>query len=257
MSSSFPPVCRIAGRSSLSSPFRGDDIIFSNSITYFAFFKCDKCKEALNIWELCNLNADSEFIKIEKDKNGKERIICKSKNKNNNNKVCDGIFQPKLKFRFGEELFNQRDAFNLSNKRKTSLFKEIKLLLPSELKQKLFQITKNLNSNEQLDIENLRFIFPNVFWSLIFYFDLNNIDKTFMIPYLDFNANKALETPIKDSIKILDPKKGKVYGCAMWRDGENLIVRGKIAFLGRNQTWLPDETMKDTTPFVPHKPKLK
>ena len=39
--------------------------------------------------------------------------------------------------------------------------------------------------------------------------------------------------------KILDPKKGKVYSCEMWRDGENLVVRGKIAFLGRNQTWLP------------------
>ncbi len=39
--------------------------------------------------------------------------------------------------------------------------------------------------------------------------------------------------------KILDPKKGKVYSCEMWRDGDNLIVRGKIAFFGRNQTWLP------------------
>ena len=42
-----------------------------------------------------------------------------------------------------------------------------------------------------------------------------------------------------DGGKILDPKKGKVYSCEMWRDGENLIVRGKIAFLGCNQTWLP------------------
>ena len=33
-----------------------------------------------------------------------------------------------------------------------------------------------------------------------------------------------------DGGKILDPKKGKVYSCEMWRDGENLIVRGKIAF---------------------------
>lgn len=36
---------------------------------------------------------------------------------------------------------------------------------------------------------------------------------------------------------ILDPKKGKIYGCELWREGDNLIVRGKIAFLGRNQTW--------------------
>ena len=57
--------------------------------------------------------------------------------------------------------------------------------------------------------------------------------------------------------EILDPKKGKVYGCMMWRDGDNLIVRGKIAFLGRNQTWLPDDTIQETAPFVPHKPRLK
>ena len=56
--------------------------------------------------------------------------------------------------------------------------------------------------------------------------------------------------------EILDPKKGKVYGCEMWRDGENLIVRGKIAFLGRNQTWLPHTEM--TLPaFKPVLPTLK
>ena len=57
--------------------------------------------------------------------------------------------------------------------------------------------------------------------------------------------------------KILDPQKGKVYGCAIWRDGENLIVRGKIAFFGRNQTWLPNKTFKgDGKPLTPKKPKV-
>ena len=58
--------------------------------------------------------------------------------------------------------------------------------------------------------------------------------------------------------EILDPKKGKVYGCEIWREGDNLIVRGKIAFLGRNQTWfLNKDYQGDTTPPVPHKPRLK
>ncbi len=55
--------------------------------------------------------------------------------------------------------------------------------------------------------------------------------------------------------EILDPQKGKVYGCEIWREGEKLIVRGKIAFLGRNQTWLPNTTFKGTndvpTPKIP------
>lgn len=57
--------------------------------------------------------------------------------------------------------------------------------------------------------------------------------------------------------EILDPQKGKVYGCAIWRDGENLVVRGKIAFFGRNQTWIPNKTFKgDGKPLTPKKPKL-
>lgn len=57
--------------------------------------------------------------------------------------------------------------------------------------------------------------------------------------------------------EILDPQKGKVYGCAIWREGENLVVRGKIAFFGRNQTWLPNKTFKDAgKPLTPKKPKL-
>lgn len=57
--------------------------------------------------------------------------------------------------------------------------------------------------------------------------------------------------------EVLDPQKGKVYGCEVWRKGENLIVRGKIAFLGRNQTWLPNKTSeaKVENP-VPKKPAL-
>ena len=59
--------------------------------------------------------------------------------------------------------------------------------------------------------------------------------------------------------EILDPKKGKVYGCEIWREGDKLIVRGKIAFLGRNQTWLPNHELKIESEalLIPNKPKLE
>lgn len=59
--------------------------------------------------------------------------------------------------------------------------------------------------------------------------------------------------------EILDPQKGKVYGCEIWRDGEDLIVRGKIAFLGRNQTWKKntDFQPKSDEKITPKKPKIK
>jgi uncharacterized protein (DUF2147 family) len=58
--------------------------------------------------------------------------------------------------------------------------------------------------------------------------------------------------------KILDPQKGKVYGCEIWRENNVLIVRGKIAFLGRNQTWLSNTDFKPTEAeaLLPKKPNL-
>lgn len=59
--------------------------------------------------------------------------------------------------------------------------------------------------------------------------------------------------------KILDPAKGKQYTCEIWKEGNNLIVRGKIGPFGRNQTWIPatqtENLSKDS--LVPHIPTLK
>lgn len=46
--------------------------------------------------------------------------------------------------------------------------------------------------------------------------------------------------------KILDPQSGKTYGCEIWKEGSDLIVRGKIAFLGRNQTWKKKPSFRPT-----------
>ena len=184
-----------------------EDAIFSNSIIFYAYFKCDKCNFSINLCELCNLSEDTLTIKLNKNKNGHEKLFCKRKLKNG--KICDGVFEPKLKFRYGEELFNQKDINNLMNKRKTSVIKEIKLLFPSELKQQLMQIASNLHKKEKFNLESFRFNFPNVFWSLLFYFDLNNIDKTFLLPYLNFDANKVFDNSLNENIKYINSKKNE------------------------------------------------
>jgi uncharacterized protein (DUF2147 family) len=38
--------------------------------------------------------------------------------------------------------------------------------------------------------------------------------------------------------KILDPQKGNVYNSELWIEKGNLVVRGKLLFFGRNQTWV-------------------
>ena len=63
--------------------------------------------------------------------------------------------------------------------------------------------------------------------------------------------------------EILDPEHGRIYGAEVWRKGENLIVRGKVLFLGRNQTWPPanendfptDFKKPDLTNMIPAIPR--
>ena len=42
--------------------------------------------------------------------------------------------------------------------------------------------------------------------------------------------------------KILDPEKGKEYTAELWREDEDLIVRGELWIFGKNITWHPATT---------------
>ena len=65
--------------------------------------------------------------------------------------------------------------------------------------------------------------------------------------------------------KILDPENGKIYRAELWRDDENLVVRGKLFLFFRSQTWLPalssdfpkDFKMPDLSKLVPKIPEVK
>lgn len=65
--------------------------------------------------------------------------------------------------------------------------------------------------------------------------------------------------------KIMDPEKGRIYGAEMWRHNNNLVVRGKLLFFGRNQIWQPVAEREftgrfkkpDLRTFVPAIPRVK
>jgi len=65
--------------------------------------------------------------------------------------------------------------------------------------------------------------------------------------------------------KIIDPRKGGIYNAEVWRDGADLIIRGKLMFFGKNTTWLPvskedfpaNFKMPDVSTFVPVIPQGK
>ena len=65
--------------------------------------------------------------------------------------------------------------------------------------------------------------------------------------------------------KIIDPRKGGIYNSEVWRDGDDLIIRGKLLFFGKNTTWYPvskgdfpaNFKLPDVSTFVPLIPEGK
>jgi hypothetical protein len=172
-----------------------DDFIFSNKVLFYAYFICKKCNGIINLGKFCT---DLKSLKMEKIDNDKEAIKCNHKTKEG--KICDNLCEQNFKFRFGEELFNQKITINQNFRYFTSIPSSINLKSPTELKNCLLKIATNIKNEDKFDIENFRFIYPDLFWSLIWYFDLNNIDKTFMLPYENIVKNidsKAKNNNIK------------------------------------------------------------
>lgn len=72
---------------------------------------------------------------------------------------------------------------------------------------------------------------------------------------LDFIWDLEKEGPKYVNGVILDPEKGDEYVAEAWIENGNLIMRGKILFMGKNQTW-PPATDADFPPGF-KKPDLK
>ena len=56
--------------------------------------------------------------------------------------------------------------------------------------------------------------------------------------------------------RILDPKKGKIYKCELWKEKDgSLTVRGKIGPFGRSQKWLWEKGADAKTKLIPSIPE--
>ena len=183
-----------------------DDFIFSNNVLFYSYFICKKCNGIINLGKCCS---DLNTLKMEKDNNsGLERIKCNNKNKEG--KICDNLCEQNFKYRFGEELFNQKMGINQNYRYFTSIPCSIILLSPTEIKNNLLQLELNKKKEDKFDIVNFRFNYPDIFWSLIWYFDINNIDKSFMLPYENIVKNADSKEPnnnIKYVYNAFDLKK--------------------------------------------------
>lgn len=82
---------------------------------------------------------------------------------------------------------------------------------------------------------------------------------------LVYNLHQEEDDDSKYKGHIVDPEEGKVYKCEVWRDGDNLIVRGEVWVFGRNEVWPrakpsdfpPNFKLPDTKKFVPVIPQVQ
>ncbi len=104
-----------------------------------------------------------------------ERCTHKSKD----GKSCDYYNCLRLKFRYGAELFNPKlSKFSSCNDL------NITLLSTSSLKEKLFELSKSCkDSGKKINIDLFKKEHPLEFWNCIWYFELNEIDISFILPY--------------------------------------------------------------------------
>ena len=174
------------------------DTIFSNNILFHGYIKCSACKNILNLKKICS---DLSLLKTKKENSENEKIKCLGKI---GDKPCNNYIEPKLKFKFGEELFNQKLYMDKANKFATSVFKCINFMSPTEIKKKLLEITSFKKTIVNLDIENFRFNFPDIFWNIIWYFELFKIDKSFFLPYDRYKKSSYKNLEIQNHIHFLD-----------------------------------------------------
>ena len=149
-----------------------DDKILSEDVIFYAYGYCKSCNEYINLMNLC-----SDLFQLKtKTEGGKDYFKCPNKHQKNNNEYIPF----KIGLNFGVELFNLKLKTN--NRQSTASSYVIELLSPSTIKKKLLKIAKDLGDNK-FNIEMFKNNHKEIFWNLVWFFELNNMDISFMLPY--------------------------------------------------------------------------
>lgn len=158
--------------------------VVGDEVKFYCGPKCVECNEQINLVELCK-----NFDNMKKD-------ICWAECSK-----CQNNILPKISVRVGYEL-NE----NMHCKNNTSTFDDVVLYSPYNLKIGLNEGILN-QSNKRLDIDNFRYKFSALFWNCIWYFFLNRLDYSFILPYED-NVQKVA---LKANLEIVSRQKARVH----------------------------------------------
>jgi hypothetical protein len=208
-----------------------DDNILSEDVIFYAYGQCKYCNEYLSLVSLCS---DLNQIKT-KTEGGKDYFKCpRNHPKGNNNEFV----HLKLGINFGVELYNQKVK---ENKQSTSSNFVIELLSPSTIKKQLLKIAKDLG-DKKFDVEMFKKNHKELFWNVVWFFELNNMDISFMLPY-SYESCNFLNDDKSDKIKkaiIIKNKRDEDVDIEKIITNPdihaNIIFYGNVEALGENIT---------------------
>ena len=206
-----------------------DDQILSEDVIFYGFDLCKFCKKNINLINLCsNLSQlktqsfqykdrKSSFVSVNsinlipnlfdpktniKKEESEDLFQCPTKSTNQISSKYSGF---KLRFHYGLQLFNSELE---SNKDSTSKKFILSLMSPSSMKSELLKLSKKLEKeNKKFDVDNFKLNNKRLFWNLIWYLQLNEMDISFMLPYS--SELQSQNEAISDNLKALIEERHK------------------------------------------------
>ena len=189
----------------LKSREEWEEYIISDDVRYICYSKCIGCCKILDIGKICS-NLSTMQVKSQ---SGIDMVRCTHKNKDGSH--CEYYNFLKLKFRYGAELFNPK-----LTKFSTCKNFNMPLLSTTTLKEKLLDISKYYNELDlTIDIDLFKREHQLEFWNSIWYFEVNGIDISFILPY---SGNE---------IDLLDKMNNVKYAQALNKHQVNIINDNK------------------------------
>ena len=204
-----------------------DDKILSEDVIFYAFGFCKACNEYINLMNLCS---DLSNLKTKKE-GEKDLFKCPNKHQKNSNEYVP----LRMALYFGVELFNIK--LKNINRQSTASYNIIELLSPTTMKKQLLKIAKELGENK-FNVEMFKEEHKELFWNLVWFFELNNMDISFMLPY-SYESCNILNDNYSEKIKkavITKYKREQDIDIAkIVKDPDlnvSIIFYGKISALG-------------------------
>ena len=202
-----------------------DDKILSEDVIFYAYGHCKTCNEYINLMTLCS-NVSQLKTKTE---NGKDYFKCPHKHHKSNNSQNNEYVRLKMRLNFGVELFNLKLK---GNRQSTSCHDRMDLLSPTTLKHKLLNISRELGK-EKFNVEQFKNNHKELFWNLIWFLELNDMDVSFMLPYSYESCNMINDNHSEILKKVISNK----YKMDQDVDIENIIkspdTKSAIIFFGK------------------------